>query len=136
MSTRVSRKLYSRSGLEPATSKPRKRKKSAPPLENYVKKAILQWLKLNKIAAWRQNTGAMSGEHKGKKYFIKFGIPGAADITGIMPDGRRLEIETKREGCYQTDDQKAFEAMIRSNGGVYILAHSLDEFLAALEENS
>lgn len=115
------------------TRKPRRIKKSAP-LENYVKKAILQWLKLHRIAAWRQNTGGMSGEHKGKKYFVRFGIPGAADITGLIPDGRRLEIETKREGCRQTDDQKAFEAMIKANGGVYILAHSLDEFLAAWEE--
>jgi hypothetical protein len=106
------------------------------PKESYVVRDILRFLKLRKITAWRANTGGMSKMYKGKSSYVRFGIKGAADITGILPDGRRLEIECKREGGYQSDDQKAFEAMIRSNNGVYILAHSLDELMKAMEEIS
>jgi len=43
------------------------------------------------LRLWRANVGvARIGDR-----LIRFGIPGQADLTGILPDGRRLEIEVK-----------------------------------------
>lgn len=74
------------------------------------------------IRAWRNNAGAaiLKGQ------LVQFGMPGQADISGLIaPYGRRLEIEAKRpkEGK-QSEAQATFEAMIISQGGVYILATS------------
>jgi hypothetical protein len=48
-------------------------------------------------------------------------------VSGLLqPDGRRLEIECKRpKGGRHEDDQKKFQAMIESMGGIYILAKSV-----------
>jgi len=66
---------------------------------------------------------------------VKFGLKGQADITGMMLDGRRLEVETKRRtGGVQSPDQKAFQAMIEGGGGVYILASSIADLMSGLEK--
>lgn len=43
----------------------------------------------------RQNTGGAVNP-KGK--LVKFGQKGNTDLTGMLPDGRKLDVETKREG--------------------------------------
>jgi len=77
------------------------------------------------IRAWRSNTGAFKDAFG---QFIRFGLPGSADISGIIgPGGTRLEIECKNANGKQSECQKAFEKMIASAGGVYILARSWEE---------
>ena len=58
---------------------------------------------------------------------MSFGYPGSADITGILPDGRRLEVECKSATGRQSEKQKKFEEKIRTNGGIYILARSVED---------
>lgn len=58
---------------------------------------------------------------------VRFGLPGQADLTGILPGGVRLEIEVKGPGCPQTPEQKAFQRMIERFGGVYVLARSVQD---------
>ena len=58
---------------------------------------------------------------------IRFGVEGAADLSGILAGGRRLEVEVKSERGRQSDEQHAYQAMIERFGGVYILARSADE---------
>jgi len=100
-------------------------------LEHAVQKACLVTLHVLGHVAWRQNTGV--ADFDGRK--VKFGLKGQADITGMMLDGRRLEVETKRRtGGVQSPDQKAFQAMIEGGGGVYLLASSIDDLLAGLEK--
>lgn len=103
------------------------------PLEKDIQKAILEYLQLLRIFAWRNNTGAMSGEHHGKKWFMRFGFPGIADILGILPSGRFLAIEVKRPGGKLTLDQVAFKQAVESNGGMYLLAQSIDDVKKAFE---
>ncbi len=80
------------------------------------------------LRIWRQNTGvAKFGNRK-----VRFGIPGQADITGILPDGRRLEIEVKSATGRQSEEQKKFQAMIERFGGLYILAYSPEDVMTAL----
>jgi hypothetical protein len=98
------------------------------------------------LRIWRANAGA--AVLHGRR--VSFGIPGQADLTGIIPVtqnlicpncqqelatpplGVRLEIETKTPTGKQRPDQVNFEAMIRRFHGCYILARSVDDVAAAL----
>ena len=96
--------------------------------ENIVLSQCLKYLEVLQIYHWRNNTGAL----KIGRRFIRFGFPGSSDILGILPDGRFLAIECKREkGGRLSEAQKDFISRIKSNGGVAMCVHSLDE----LQEN-
>lgn len=83
------------------------------------------------LRIWRNNTGAFGTEDR----FVRFGLEGSADFLGILgPSGRFLAIECKSPSGRQTDQQKAFQAMVERFGGVYILARSTDDVEAALRE--
>lgn len=97
--------------------------------ESDILKVILEYLALRPGKYWRQNTGAVFSTYKGKKRIIRFGRPGAADITGVR-NGKRVEIEVKRPGEVQRDDQRAFEAMIKAEGGIYFVAKSVEDVQA------
>ena len=74
-------------------------------LQNEILRAFgtKRWMRL-----WRANTGvAQIGSR-----VVRFGVPGQADLTGILPGGRRLEIEVKSDGGRQTEDQSNFQRMI------------------------
>lgn len=100
-------------------------------------------LKVNAIPGvrlWRSNTGVAYGPAEFKRVLsglparpVRFGVPGQADTSGLGPGGRRLEIECKTATGKQEPDQIAFERVIRSLGGVYILARSGDEAVAAVK---
>lgn len=64
---------------------------------------------------------------------IQFGVKGQADLTGILPGGRRLEIEVKSETGRQRKEQKVFGDMINRKGGVYIVAKSVGDVSDAIE---
>lgn len=82
---------------------------------------------------WRANTGAARFGNQ----VVRFGIPGQADITGLLlPSGRRLEIEVKSHSGEQRPEQKDFEAMIKRFGGLYILARSVTDVEMALQEHA
>lgn len=78
---------------------------------------------------WRANAGtARMGDR-----VVRFGVVGQADLTGILPNGRRLEIECKSPNGFQSPEQKAYQAMIEKFYGVYILARSVDDVRRKLE---
>lgn len=59
---------------------------------------------------------------------IKFGLPGSADILGIKaPSGQFVAVEVKNQDGRQSEQQKNFQKMVMSMGGLYILAHSAEE---------
>jgi hypothetical protein len=61
------------------------------------------------VDADRQNTGGVIVEDKKRDRlrYIRFGKPGNTDITGMLPDGRKLDIEVKRPGKKPTPEQYA-----------------------------
>jgi hypothetical protein len=63
--------------------------------EAQVLSQVLEVLRMHGIDASRQNTGAATNA-SGR--LVMFGQAGNSDISGILPDGRRLDIEVKREG--------------------------------------
>ena len=83
----------------------------------------LHWLHAHGVFAWRQNTGMVwiGGTP------VSYGFPGCGDISGILPDGRRLEIECKSPTGNQSEKQKKFQQKIEANHGVYLLIRSVAE---------
>ena len=78
---------------------------------------------------WRANVlAARMGDR-----FVRAGVPGQADLTGILPGGKRLEVEIKSERGRQTEDQRNFQRMIAWFGGVYVLARSVEDVAQALK---
>ena len=83
-----------------------------------------------RMRLWRANTGvARIGDR-----VVRFGVPGQADLTGILPDGRRLEVEVKSPEGTQTEDQRNFQRLIERFGGVYVLAWSVEDVRRALAQ--
>ena len=101
--------------------------------EALTQNAILEWLAAKRVFALRMNTGAM----KIDKRFLRFGIPGMADILAFWPvyDGRGfipVWIEVKSDIGRQSALQKSFEVDVVQRGHCYILARSVEgveEFL-------
>jgi hypothetical protein len=77
---------------------------------------------------WRMNVAA--AQFGGS--FVRAGVVGQADLTGILPDGRRLEVEVKRPGGEQSAEQQAYQRMIIRFGGVYCLACSVADVYTQL----
>lgn len=83
------------------------------------------------LRIWRNNTGALGTADR----FVKFGLEGSADFLGILgPSGRFIAIECKSSSGRQTEQQRAFQAMVERFGGLYILARSIDQIETALRE--
>lgn len=80
---------------------------------------------------WRQNTGCLR-DCWGRP--VRFGCVGAGDISGLLIDGRRLEIECKSTTGKQRPEQEAFQAMIQRFGGVYLLVRSVEEAVRGVED--
>lgn len=81
---------------------------------------------------FRMNTGALPDPRTGR--LIRFGIPGMADILGILrPSGRFLAIEVKSAIGRQSTQQVAFQRMVESCGGLYVLARSVDDAVQAVQ---
>jgi hypothetical protein len=77
---------------------------------------------------WRNNTGTLPTAHGTR---ISFGLPGSSDIIGIFC-GRFVGIEVKTRTCRQSAQQKRFQAAVERAGGLYVLARSVDDALAAI----
>ena len=92
--------------------------------ESEVLKQCLEYLQLHGIFAFRNNTGAL----KSGRRFIHFGYPGSSDILGILPGGKFLAVECKREkGGKLSDLQIDFLNRIKENGGVAVCVHSVED---------
>ena len=98
------------------------------------------------LRVWRNSPGGAWRQGR----FVKFGIAGQADLTGIIPltqvlvcphcgrelstppVGVRTEIEVKTPTGRQSADQKSFQAMIERFHGIYIVARSPEDVLQQL----
>ena len=109
---------------------------SADPLrsvrENAVINAVDELLTLYRIPHWRINSGALktpSGQ------LVRFGATGMSDFYAIGPAGISVWIECKRpKGGRLSEAQKEFLDCINRNGGVGIVANSVDSLENQLKE--
>jgi hypothetical protein len=102
--------------------------------EQDLVRACLQYLEIKKnrgeLMYWRNNTGAIVSEYKGKKRFMKFGAKGSPDIF-VLKDGILIGVECKYS-TKQSDDQKSFQKEMEKNGGKYLLVYEIEELLLKL----
>lgn len=101
--------------------------------EATVLKECMFFLKRCGIYHWRQNTGAFQTKNGG---YFRSSMPGVSDILGILPDGRFLAVECKREnGGVLSNHQKEFLSNIAGNKGIAVVvrnAQELEQQLGAL----
>lgn len=105
--------------------------KSKPPVfktrESAVKAACMGWLAQHKIFIWRNNTGSYKTQ---TGHWVAYGFKGSPDIIGMTKTGRFLGIECKSDTGTLRPEQKAFRDATALNGGLYIVARSIDDLEA------
>lgn len=101
---------------------------SANTREAVVLRECLRWLKNQGMLTWRNNSGTLWANGQP----VSFGHPGSPDIIGMTKDGRFIGVECKSARGKQSEKQKAFEAKVRANNGIYILARSVVDLERAL----
>lgn len=74
---------------------------------------------------YRQNSGAIVSEYKGRKRFIRYGEPGASD-TVLIIRGMTIFAECKDETGKQSDAQRDWQAAVEAAGGVYVVCRPSD----------
>ena len=115
--------------------------------EKEIENKILDWLKFNKIFAWKnQSVGIYDPVKKiYRKPNNKHHIKGTSDILGILPDGKLLAIEVKKPLLKKkrnelellaqlSDEQFTFIRTVLENNGVAFVADSID-FVAHMLRN-
>ena len=105
------------------------------PKEADVLRAVLTALAMHPRVAWsqRMNSGAAWLPGRGGKQLVRFGFPGCPDVLGQLRDGRTLACEVKRPSGHATPEQVAFLRCVRDNGGLALVARSVDDVLEALK---
>lgn len=99
--------------------------------ERDTQKAILDYLAATGVLAFRMNTGAVKLDER----FMRFGVPGMADILAFCDRCHRivpLWIECKSATGRQSELQRSFQSQVERHGHGYILARSLDDVINAL----
>lgn len=106
-----------------------------PVKEADIQKMCLQYLTVVcKYFAWRNNTGAIAGEYKGKRRFVRYGAVGSADIFAVLPGGRFLSCEIKRPGNKPTAAQLTWRDAVLESGGLAVIVHSAEELRTCLRK--
>jgi hypothetical protein len=79
---------------------------------------------------WRQNVVAAKAGNR----FVRAGLPGMADISGIAPpSGARIEIEVKAGRDTMSESQEDWRKMIIETGGIHIIARDVESALTQLK---
>ena len=85
------------------------------------------------VRLWKQPVGKARALHSQR--VISFGVPGMADLGGILACGRRLEVEVKTGTGRLSPDQARWRATIERFRGVYTLARSCDDLEETLRSH-
>lgn len=103
--------------------------------EKATQKLILEYLNNNKFYCWRNNTGMIFSEYKGKKRAWYAGMKGSSDIIGVAPNGKFIGIEVKGKGNKPSLSQQMFLAEVTKRGGYALVAYSLEDVVDFIEKN-
>lgn len=96
--------------------------------ETDLMKAMLDLLHVRGCQARRRN---VAGKRpfvgtNGKTYWVQCGTSGEADLSGTLPDGRRIEVEVKVPGNRPTPEQFAYLREVESYGAAAFWSDSLE----------
>lgn len=94
--------------------------------EKIVVTQCIRWLVRHRIFCNRHDAG--SGYLGAGTAYATYGIKGAGDIIGLLPDGTHFEIECKRsQGGSLSKGQQKRMVNIRENNGIYLIVHGIPE---------
>ena len=93
-------------------------------------KAVLATLSLHPKVAWAARINSGSFEVDGR--YVRASFKGCSDIIGMLKGGRWLAVECKSAKGKETSDQAAFGATVAKDGGLYVVARSVDDVMRAL----
>lgn len=100
--------------------------------ESTVQKECLLVLSRFGVFHWRQNSGAVQTHGH---FYRMTSIKGVSDILGILPDGRFLAVEVKRQkGGRVSPDQKDFIRNIQQNNGIALVINDSKELEEKMKE--
>lgn len=105
--------------------------KPKPPLEKVIQRQIIDGLTADGWLVWRNNTGTMRGQHKGKNWFVRFGAVGQSDLFALR-NGVFLSVEVKRLGNVATPEQLIWLKQVERQGGIGVVAYSYGDVLKAM----
>jgi len=94
-----------------------------------VLRSVLDLLAAKRIFALRMNVAALRLDTR----FLKFGVPGQADVLAFPRAGEVWWIEVKSSTGIQTALQRSFQAQVEAVGHRYLLVRNPDELLQELE---
>lgn len=95
--------------------------------EAEVLKQCLAWLRARRVFCDRHDCGSGPGH-------ARYGILGAGDIIGILPDGRHFEIECKKgRGGRLSKCQQERMVAVREAGGEYFIVHGVADLASWME---
>lgn len=112
---------------------PSKKIKEITPSEKQIQDCIMNYLLINGVFCWRNNTGATTYQNsQGRKRMVRYGKVGSADILGLLKDGRFLAIEVKRPKGKLTKHQEIFLDRVIESNGIAFVATSIDDVMREL----
>ena len=100
-----------------------------PSTEKPLQKMILQYLELNRIFHYRNNSGAFK---TADGHFYRFGANGSPDIIAVI-NGLYVGIECKDKYAKQSPSQKGFQTRLEAAGGKYACVREFGEAQAFIE---
>jgi hypothetical protein len=95
--------------------------------ESEIQHAVMVWCAMNRLVCLRMNTGSFSGEYKGKRRFIRFGVKGMADLLLVLPLGRAAFVEVKGSSGKLTRDQQWFLDAMERQGALTAVVRSPED---------
>ena len=93
--------------------------------ENKIQLQILKWLRENDYFCWRNAN--IQRYTEGKYVNNPYHKSGQGDIIVVLKGGQHFEIECKTEKGKQSVVQAIHERRIKSLGGYYLVARSLED---------
>lgn len=119
--------------------------------ERELVKAVITYLNARGAFAWRNQSGMLRGEHKGKPWVVRMGTKGMPDVLAVWqghpaacveigcayPDhqpqaGRLIAVECKRGKNKPTADQERVMGELRKRGALVIVARDITDVERAL----
>ena len=98
-------------------------------IESDLQKSVIQYLTIKHIFHYRQNSGAIVTERKGKKGFYRFtSMNGLPDIVCVYR-GQYVGLEMKSNKGKLSENQIMFREKLEQAGGKYIEVRDLDTII-------
>ena len=101
--------------------------------EQHIQKAIVDYLKLKKFIVFKHRNVGIYKKATNQYIPLPFGEKGISDIIACSTKGTFIAIEVKKPGGKASPDQLEFIKRVKANGGIALLAYSLDDVMDTFE---